>query len=62
MRAGDRIATFGRPAENGGWAPHVHVQVLLDLIGLGVDVPGVAPRGELALWRSLSPDPALLLR
>lgn len=62
VRAGQRIATFGTVEENGGWAPHVHVQVLLDLLGLGVDVPGVAPRSELALWRSLAPDPALLLR
>lgn len=62
VRAGEQIATFGTVEENGGWAPHVHVQVLLDLLGLGVDVPGVAPRSELALWRSLSPDPALLLR
>ncbi len=60
--AGQPIATFGTVEENGGWAPHVHTQVLLDLLGLGVDVPGVAPRGELELWRSLSPDPMLLLR
>lgn len=61
VRAGDQVATMGVEEVNGGWAPHVHVQLLVDLVGLGVDVPGVAPQDELAVWRSLSPDPNLLL-
>lgn len=61
LRAGDVVAAIGDRHENGGWAPHVHVQVLTHLLGRGVDVPGVAPRSELAVWRSVSPDPNLLL-
>jgi 4-aminobutyrate aminotransferase-like enzyme/Ser/Thr protein kinase RdoA (MazF antagonist) len=62
VRAGDEVATMGVEEVNGGWAPHVHFQLLVDLVGLDVDVPGVAPQDELAVWRSLSPDPNLLLR
>lgn len=57
---GEQIATVGRAEVNGGWAPHVHLQLLLDLLGRGVDVPGVAPLTELTVWRSLSPDPGLV--
>ncbi|WP_088314753.1 aminotransferase class III-fold pyridoxal phosphate-dependent enzyme [Kineosporia sp. R_H_3] len=59
--AGAVVAEVGDRHENGGWAPHLHLQLLTDLLGLGVDVPGVAPRAELAVWESLSPDPNLVL-
>ncbi len=61
VKAGERIATVGRTDENGGWAPHVHVQLLTDLLGRGTDVPGVCPRSEVAVWQSVAPDPNLLL-
>lgn len=61
VAAGEVFARTGTRAENGGWAPHVHVQVLTDLVGLGRDVPGVASRGDLDLWSSLCPDPAPLV-
>ena len=62
LAAGQTFATIGAEHENGNWPPHVHFQLLTDLVGLGVDVPGVARRSELGVWRSLSPDPNLLLR
>ena len=34
----------------------------MDLVGRGVDVPGVAAPSERTVWESLSPDPNLLLR
>ena len=40
----------------------MHVQLLVDLVGLGLDVPGVAAPSERTVWESLSPDPNLLLR
>ena len=62
LAAGETVATIGAEHENGNWPPHLHFQLLTDLVGLGVDVPGVARRSELGVWRSLSPDPNLLLR
>jgi 4-aminobutyrate aminotransferase-like enzyme/Ser/Thr protein kinase RdoA (MazF antagonist) len=66
VAAGEVIGSVGTSAENGGWPPHVHVQVLTALVGVPaittpVTAPGVAPRAELALWQSVSPDPNLLL-
>jgi murein DD-endopeptidase MepM/ murein hydrolase activator NlpD len=61
VTAGERFATVGTQEENGGWVPHVHVQVLTSLLGMGVNVPGVGARGNLPFWRSVCPDPNLLL-
>ena len=58
---GERFATLGAPDENVGWTPHLHLQIVSDLLGLGTDFPGVAPASERAVWRSLSPDPNLLV-
>ncbi len=58
---GERIAGFGAPPENGGWAPHVHFQVMTDLMGLSGDFPGVGEKSRLAVWRSLCLDPNLIL-
>jgi hypothetical protein len=39
---GQQFATLGAADENGGWTPHLHLQLFTDLLGLGTDVPGVA--------------------
>ena len=67
LRVGQRITRgqeFGRVGtseENGGWAPHVHFQIILDLLHLGADFPGVAYASQREVWTGLSPDPNLLL-
>ena len=58
---GERLATLGAPEENVGWTPHLHLQIITDLLELGTDFPGVAPPSQRAVWRSLSPDPNLLI-
>jgi 4-aminobutyrate aminotransferase-like enzyme/Ser/Thr protein kinase RdoA (MazF antagonist) len=59
---GERFARVGSIEENGGWAPHVHFQIILDLLDLDADFPGVAYASQRAVWTSLSPDPNLLLQ
>ena len=61
INAGDQIATIGQEHENVGWPPHTHFQLLTDLCGMGLDVYGVAPKDEISLWRSISPNPNLAL-
>jgi 4-aminobutyrate aminotransferase-like enzyme/Ser/Thr protein kinase RdoA (MazF antagonist) len=58
---GERIAKFGTPDVNGGWTPHLHFQVMTDLLDLGTDYPGVARPSQRDLWLSFCPDPARLL-
>jgi 4-aminobutyrate aminotransferase-like enzyme/Ser/Thr protein kinase RdoA (MazF antagonist) len=58
---GQQFARVGSSDENGGWAPHVHFQIILDLLELGADFPGVAYASQHPVWTSLSPDPNFLL-
>ena len=46
---------------NGGWTPHLHLQIITDLLGLGTDFPGVAPPSQRAAWAQLCPDPNLIV-
>ena len=61
LRAGEAFAAVGAPPANGDWWPHVHVQIILDLLGLDEDFPGVARPDRRSLWTGLSPDPNLIL-
>ena len=58
---GERIAAIGSATVNGGWTPHLHFQVITDLLDLDCDFPGVAPASQREVWRSLSPNPNLIL-
>jgi 4-aminobutyrate aminotransferase-like enzyme/Ser/Thr protein kinase RdoA (MazF antagonist) len=58
---GQRIGSLGTPEENGGWTPHLHLQVIVDLLDLGADFPGVGHASRRAMWRALCPDPNLIV-
>jgi 4-aminobutyrate aminotransferase-like enzyme/Ser/Thr protein kinase RdoA (MazF antagonist) len=58
---GEKFAEVGATQENGGWMPHLHFQVIGDLLDYGTDFPGVGRALERGVWTSLSPDPNLLL-
>lgn len=62
IRKGDRLGTIGTIKENGGWPPHLHFQIIADLLGNEGDFPGVAAPNHRAVWLSLCPDPNLILR
>jgi murein DD-endopeptidase MepM/ murein hydrolase activator NlpD len=61
LEAGDRIGHFGRPAENGHWPPHLHLQVVVDMEGMRGDYPGVCRFSERHRFLANCPDPAPLL-
>jgi hypothetical protein len=54
------IADIGPRPENGNWPPHLHFQVMLDLLGNSGDYPGVAYPDQREVWTSICPDPAPL--
>lgn len=58
VKAGEKIAEVGAPPENGNWAPHLHFQLILDLLDMGADFPGVAFAAQQEAWLALSPLPA----
>jgi len=62
VKKGDLIAYIGKPEENGNWEPHLHFQIMLDLIGNKNDFPGVAFPNQKELMCSISPNPNLLFK
>ena len=58
---GEQIGSIGAPPSNGDWPPHLHFQIITDLLDLDRDFPGVAYASQRAVWNSLSPDPNLIL-
>ncbi len=61
VEAGQRIARVGARPVNGDWTPHVHFQIMLDLLDLDGDFPGVARPSDARLFAGLCPDPNLIL-
>ena len=61
IRKGEQFATLGDASENGGWAPHLHFQLITDMLGCRGDFPGVARAGGRAVWHRLCPDPNIIL-
>jgi murein DD-endopeptidase MepM/ murein hydrolase activator NlpD len=59
VRAGEQIATVGVPPHNGNWPPHLHMQLVLELMSLAADFPGVAYASKQDYWLTLSPSPAV---
>jgi murein DD-endopeptidase MepM/ murein hydrolase activator NlpD len=59
---GQTFAEVGPAPENGDWPPHLHFQVIADMLGLVGDFPGVAVADERAQWEALCPDPNLILQ
>jgi 4-aminobutyrate aminotransferase-like enzyme/Ser/Thr protein kinase RdoA (MazF antagonist) len=62
VAAGEAFAVLGEPHENGGWAPHLHFQLIVDLFGLGTNFPGVCRASRVSVWRQFCPDPNLILK
>ncbi|MEJ5246600.1 MAG: aminotransferase class III-fold pyridoxal phosphate-dependent enzyme [Caldilinea sp.] len=62
IAAGEQFASIGATSVNGGWPPHLHLQLIADLLELDHNFPGVVAPAQATLWTSLCPDPNLLLR
>jgi 4-aminobutyrate aminotransferase-like enzyme/Ser/Thr protein kinase RdoA (MazF antagonist) len=62
VSAGDVIARIGPYPENGDWPPHLHFQILTDLLDFEGQFPGVALPREQSVWASFSPDPNVITR
>jgi murein DD-endopeptidase MepM/ murein hydrolase activator NlpD len=63
VEAGQIIAHLGNWPENGGWAPHIHFQIITDLLAqTGGNFFGVGHVSLRDVWSDISPDPNLLMR
>ena len=67
VAAGDVVGFIGDHTVNGGWAPHVHVQIMTDLmadpeVGFDGNFEGAGEPSRMAIWKSIVPDANLLIR
>ncbi len=58
---GEAFASLGARHENGGWVPHLHFQVILDMEGREGDFPGVVAKADAARYMAICPDPISFL-
>ncbi len=61
LKAGDHFANIGPFEENGNWPPHLHLQIITNLLSLNENFPGVVYSEQINLWKKLCPNPALLI-
>ncbi|MFW9793237.1 MAG: aminotransferase class III-fold pyridoxal phosphate-dependent enzyme, partial [Candidatus Thorarchaeota archaeon] len=62
VKKGEQIGRVGEYPENGGWPPHLHFQLIVDMMDQKGDLLGVAPPSKLDVWLSICPDPNLILQ
>ncbi len=62
VEAGALLAHIGDTPRNGNWAPHLHFQIIADMLDYEGNFPGVCSPRQRDIWTSLSPDPNLILR
>ena len=61
IEAGEVFATLGDINENGGWNPHLHFQIILDMMGKEGNFIGVCSKQNVEFYKLLCPNPTLLL-
>jgi 4-aminobutyrate aminotransferase-like enzyme len=59
---GARLGSIGDFPVNGDWPPHLHFQIITDLLDRRGDFPGVALPSQRDLWLDLCPDPNLIAK
>ena len=62
IQKGQQIATLGLPPINGDYAPHLHLQIIIDMEGKFGDYPGVCSENKLTFYKENCPDPNWLLK
>ena len=62
IEQGAVLGAIGAPPINGDWPPHLHFQIITDMLGKVGDFPGVAAESERERYLTLCPDPNLVLR
>lgn len=59
---GSDFAKVGSPEENGHWPPHLHFQLINDMLGWKGDFYGVAQASDKEYYLNLCPNPDKLLK
>ncbi|WP_420149987.1 peptidoglycan DD-metalloendopeptidase family protein [Spirosoma sp.] len=57
FEAGEKLGEIGPYPENGDWPPHLHFQLMTDMLGLKGDFPGVCSLRDREKFLALCPNP-----
>jgi 4-aminobutyrate aminotransferase-like enzyme/Ser/Thr protein kinase RdoA (MazF antagonist) len=60
IKKGEYLASLGSSQVNGNWPPHLHFQIILDLMGHSNNFDGVGSIREWQVYKSICPDPNLI--
>lgn len=61
VQAGEQFAAIGPYPENGDWPPHLHFQLMTNILGLRGDFPGVCSLADQSTFLAICPNPNILL-
>ena len=61
INAGEKLAEIGPYPENGDWPPHLHFQLMTDMLGRKGDFPGVCSLADRERFLAICPNPNELL-
>lgn len=57
INSGDKIGNLGDKSENGGWPPHLHFQIILDIMNKEGDFDGLCRPIDANFWQYICPSP-----
>ena len=57
VKRGEHIGWIGAAPINGDWWPHVHFQIITDILDIACNFNGSALASQREVWRSISPTP-----
>ncbi|MDB5242719.1 MAG: peptidase [Spirosoma sp.] len=61
VEAGEKFAEIGPFPENGDWPPHLHFQLITNMLGFQGDFPGVCSLTDREKFLAICPNPNALL-
>lgn len=62
IKNGSKFAKLGDSQINVGWPPHLHFQLITDMLNKKGDFPGVAELSKREYYLNICPDPNLILK
>ena len=62
FKKNDKIATLGNAKINGDYPPHLHFQIIKDIMDYQGDYPGVCNKKDIEFYKENCPNPNLLLK
>ena len=62
LKKGQQLGTLGDATVNGDYAPHLHFQIIKNIVDYFGDYPGVCSKNDLSFYLENCPNPNLLLK